>query len=274
MRTLINFIVVTIISLVAITTVTAQDIIYKKNNEVIEAKVLESSNSELKYRHFNDLEGVVYVIDKSLLYKVEYQNGTIETYKERMDLIDNPAVYSDHAKNIVKISFLGPLLDYTNFIYERNLAPGRSWEAKLSIIGLGLDGDVINYRDEKGVIGSFSYKLYRKPSYYLAKHKRSHLLQGGYIRPEVFIGKNYYNETSYIEDLFNFGSARRTVRKSSFIGGFLVNIGKQWVFGDCIVFDIAAGIGYGTGESNRSFFVSDQGTKLAGSLTMNIGYAF
>jgi len=274
MRTLINFLAIIIINTLTINTVIAQDLIYKKNSEVIEAKVLESSDSELKYRNFSDSEGVIYVVDKSLLYKVEYQNGTIETYKERMDLIDNPEVYSDHAKNIVKISFLGPMLDYANLIYEKNVAPGQSWEAKISIIGLGLDTDAINRRQEKGIVGSFSYKLYRKPSYYLAKHKRSHLLQGGYIRPEVFFGRNSYNETNYHYDYESGrGNYETVTEKSSIIGGFLVNVGKQWIFADCVVLDIAAGVGYGGGDSRHAFFVGE-GTSLAGSVTMNVGYAF
>lgn len=269
MRTQINFFLVILISVLSTITLTAQDLIHKKNKEIIEAKVIESSMTELKYRNYNDEEGVIYVIDKSLLTKVEYENGTTDAFLNGGELIDNPEVYLGQADQLIKVSFFGPIIGYTNFIYERNLAPGRSWEAKLSVIGLGFNGE----NTDRGAIGSFSYKLYRKPNYYQARSKRAHLMQGGYIRPELFIGHVAYDEREYN---YLFSEPEIISREKSVVGGFLINIGKQWVFGDSVVFDIAAGMGYGKGKSSRAFFVNstDGDVGLAGSVTMNIGWAF
>lgn len=44
--------------------VKAQDLIYKTNKEIIVCKIIETGVSEIKYKEFSDLNGLVYAIDK------------------------------------------------------------------------------------------------------------------------------------------------------------------------------------------------------------------
>ena len=67
--------VVTLFSLQAF----AQDKLYKKNGDVIEAKVLEVNEAEIKYKIFTDQEGPTYTVDKDRLSKIVYQSGREET---------------------------------------------------------------------------------------------------------------------------------------------------------------------------------------------------
>jgi len=112
----------------------AQDKIYKKDKEVIEAKIFEVGSGEIKYKIYKDPDGPVYTMDKDLISKVVYENGRTEIYQSNLR---NPELYADQAKDAVKINFLAPLLGYTQLNWEHNLRPGRSFELSLGIIGLG-----------------------------------------------------------------------------------------------------------------------------------------
>ena len=60
--------------------VKAQDKIYKTNGEVLEAKVLEIGEAEIKYKVFVNLNGPNYTLSKQQVVKVVYENGKTETY--------------------------------------------------------------------------------------------------------------------------------------------------------------------------------------------------
>lgn len=237
----------------------AQDVIHKKNGKVIEAKVVELGISEIKYRIFNDVDGPIYVDEKENIEKIVFQDGRTEQYgTARMDATE---LFAGQKKAAIKVGFLGPLVGYTNVIYERNIRPGRSWEVKGVLVGLGrkMDDEAV------GFIGTYAYKFYKKPTFYTSDMKRSHLLQGGYIKPEVFIGY-----TSFIAqyDFYNNTASEKT---ESFTGGFILNLGKEWVFDDAFVFDLSFGVGYGAGESRRSIFVYP-GTGFATQANLSIGW--
>jgi hypothetical protein len=58
-----------------------QDTIYMKNGSVIAGKVLEVSETELKYKKAENPEGPLYSMNKFRVALVQYQNG----YKEVFD---------------------------------------------------------------------------------------------------------------------------------------------------------------------------------------------
>ena len=58
----------------------AQDIIITSDAKRIEAKILEVSSSEIKYKEFNNLEGPTFILTNDELNTVIYQNGTIKTF--------------------------------------------------------------------------------------------------------------------------------------------------------------------------------------------------
>jgi len=60
----------------------SQDIITKKSSEDIQAKVLEVTTTEIKYKKFDNLNGPTFTILKSDVLMVRYENGTKDIFNE------------------------------------------------------------------------------------------------------------------------------------------------------------------------------------------------
>ncbi len=63
----------------------AQDVIYLKNGDQIEAKVLEIGISEIRYQKFNNLSGPTYVVSKADLIKIRYQDQKEDVFSTQED---------------------------------------------------------------------------------------------------------------------------------------------------------------------------------------------
>ncbi|MBO5418504.1 MAG: hypothetical protein J6A22_00320 [Bacteroidales bacterium] len=66
--------------LISAASVMAQDIITKKNGEDIKAKVMEVDNSNVKYKLFDEPDGVTYTLRKSDILMIRYQSGRNEVF--------------------------------------------------------------------------------------------------------------------------------------------------------------------------------------------------
>lgn len=60
--------------------VSAQDVIVKKDGSTILSKVLEVGQDVVKYKNFSNLDGPTYTISKSELQSINYQNGAKDTF--------------------------------------------------------------------------------------------------------------------------------------------------------------------------------------------------
>ncbi|MCC9165589.1 hypothetical protein [Pontibacter harenae] len=58
----------------------AQDIVTKKNGEDVKLKVLEISQTEIKYKRYESLEGPIYTMSKADVLKITFEDGTVEVY--------------------------------------------------------------------------------------------------------------------------------------------------------------------------------------------------
>lgn len=63
-------------------TVTAQDVILKKDNTTVISKVLEITNTEIKYKKWSNQEGPTYSISRSEVTRINFQNGDVESFAE------------------------------------------------------------------------------------------------------------------------------------------------------------------------------------------------
>ncbi|MDA0713672.1 MAG: hypothetical protein O2867_05120 [Bacteroidetes bacterium] len=99
------------------------------------------------------------------------------------------------------------------------------------------------------------------------------MLKGGYIKPEVQIGSFFYDETRRDE----FGNRENLNNQTEVYGGFIINLGKQWVFSDIFLVDISLGGGYGFSSNdgvngNYSLLLSQMdGMAFALRSSLNIG---
>lgn len=239
----------------------AQDVIYKKGGKKMEVKIKEIGMDDIKYVELDDQDGVIRSIAKDAVEKIKYENGKVEEF---VSDFDNPEFYADQKNKAIKINFFSPMRGFTELAYEQNLAPGRSIEAKMGIIGLGFNKED---RNPGGFYGGFSYKFYRTPDHYLRGMRYAHILKGGYVRPEIVFG-------GYSEDVdkdFNGSTERRNVT----FGAVMINLGKQWVFSDAFLLDLYVGGGYGfdstgdTGTDNFTVLISEVG--FAGQFGFRIG---
>ncbi|MDB5121199.1 MAG: hypothetical protein JWN56_2417 [Sphingobacteriales bacterium] len=237
----------------------AQDKIYKKNGDVVEAKVIEIGESEIKYKIFTDQEGPTYSVDKDRLTKIIYQSGREETFKSSLK---DETLYEDQSKNAIKINFLSPLLGFTQLNYEHNIKPGRSYEVSLGIIGLGKQqkSEEYTYNGSTGVGvtevhkraagGAFlgaGYKFVKLPNFIRSGDKYSHVMQGIYAKPEVIIGA--YSQNKYF---YSSSSNSSADKETVVVGAFIINLGKQWVLGDSFLIDLYGGLGYAIDNQDNS----------------------
>src|SRR5258705_3928997 len=101
----------------------AQDTIYKRTKEIINAKIIEIGLDEIKYKMPGDENGATIVIAKDQIWKIIFANGVTQVIQPEMD---NPENYSSQRKNAIKIDFIAPMLHHITFVYERSLKPGQS----------------------------------------------------------------------------------------------------------------------------------------------------
>lgn len=223
----------------------AQDKIYRKNGQVVKAKVLEIGSEEVKYRLPDSTETIVYVLEKDRISKIEFENGRVEKFTVNLK---DPEQYADQRRQGLKISFIGPLLGVTQITYEKSQGVGKGYEVSLGIIGAGKNR-VLEYYDSQfqetkrnqfGLSGGFGYKFSKLPDFLFGKTRFTHLMQGSYARPIVYVG-------NYSENMVVYKANNQYVveRQNITFGALQIELGKQWVFGDRMLLDTYWGFGYG-----------------------------
>jgi hypothetical protein len=225
----------------------AQDKIYQNGGKVISAKILEVGVDDIRYKNFDDPDGPTYGIEKDRVVKIIFENGRTETYRSGLK---DPLLYEGQQKDAVKLNFLSPLSGHTQFFYEKNLKPGRALEFSLDIVGLGKNYTIDHFyydpngslnevkRDAAGAGIGIGYKFIRTPDFINRNIRYAHLLQGSYIKPNFLAGY-------YAENIIDAKSGVPTEdRRNVVYGAVMLELGKQWIFGDAFVFDIFFGLGY------------------------------
>ena len=252
-------------------TICAQDVIYKKNNQTINCKIIEIGLVEVKYLIPEKYKEVVLVIAKDDILKIKYANGEEQTFVNEM--YDKKS-YSDNKLNAIKFHVFAPLSDYLSLSYERSLGAGRSIEGTLGIMGIGFDP--LNVHPE-GVFAKFGYKFIKSPDFYLRGMKYAHLLKGAYFKPEIALSTYSVNQSQLVYNTYN------TVRQNTFSGAFLLNVGKQWVFDNRFSVDYSIGLGYGItnipknnilGGINQYGFSVEPNSGLAWTSNFKVAYLF
>ncbi len=253
----------------------AQDKIYKKNGNVITCRVTEVGVSEVKYMLPKDSIGiaVVYVLDKETLIKIVFADGREETF---VSDYKNSEQYIGQLTKAIKIDFMGPLIGYSQFGFEKSTGIGTSYEATLAIIGLG-KGNSIEYYDANnswvskrrapfGVALSFGYKFNKLPNFLFGKSRYSHLMQGSYAKPILYLG-------NYSENIVVYKSTTSIAeRKNTTFAALQIEFGKQWVFGEKFLFDAYWGLGYGIDNKHKNGdYYNDNETSAYNYLNSRLG---
>jgi hypothetical protein len=94
----------------------AQDTIFKVNNDIIIANILEISSGEIKYKRHDLPDGPVYVAHKADVLKIKYVNGTVDNFsvqpakQENVSSGENKASAADLTPNYIVILLDGTQL--------------------------------------------------------------------------------------------------------------------------------------------------------------------
>lgn len=250
----------------------AQDQIHRKNLEVISCKVKEIGMDEIKFTLPNYGDDVLFSVGKDAISKVIFANGEVMEFKDEMS---NPDNYIDNHKNAVKVDFLSPLTGNTTLYYERSIRPGRSFEAGLGIVGLGVDaGD----RNAGGFFTKFGYKFIKSPDVYMRGMRYSHILKGTYFKPEIIFGYYAYDEYMYYDGYYGYSGG--TERQNVINGAIMLNIGKQWIVDNSFLVDFFFGLGYGfaSGDYDEGYHYSFVGgideMPLSAAAGLKVGWLF
>jgi len=57
-----------------------KDLIYTSDNKAIEAKIVEVSSQEVKYKDWNNQNGPMFILTAAEISKIEFSNGTVKTF--------------------------------------------------------------------------------------------------------------------------------------------------------------------------------------------------
>ncbi len=91
------------------TSVFAQDVIVKKDGSTVVCRVEKVSDTDVTYKLWTDLKGSSYVMDKSLVSAINYENGKKETFGETESLYkpnnQNDGVQAMNDAALLKMDF-------------------------------------------------------------------------------------------------------------------------------------------------------------------------
>ncbi len=229
-----------------------QDQIVKRNGQVIKAKVIEIGIAEIKYKMPDNDNGPVYVLDKNLVNKIIYGDGRTDNFIT--DLKDT-ANYTGQSRKAIKIDFLAPLLGYSAFSFEKSTGVGKSYELTLGLIGLGKSQQLNFYynditttkRNQFGFFAAAGYKFNKWPDFLFGRTRFTHVMQGGYVKPIVYLGN--YSENR-VADKGN--NQYITEKQNVTFEALQIEFGKQWVFGEKFLIDVYWGLGYGADNKKQN----------------------
>lgn len=236
----------------------AQDRIYRINPvEVIEGKVLEIGENNVRYSRWDTRPDVIFNVPTQYLQKIVFEDGKELVYNDVVNVAND-------RRDAIKISFLSPAYDATTLFYERGIKPGQSLEFGAGVIGLGIE-EV--QEDAGGIILKAGYKFITRPEYYQNRFRYAHLLKGSYIKPELTFVHYSYKEYGYgcVLDEWEYDV---TLLNVGVVGG------KQWVFQNFLLLDLFCGIGlaFGNNDNSDGWHYNFVGNKVTCTAGFKVGF--
>jgi hypothetical protein len=239
---MINKIRTLIVALLIASSAFAQDNLFLRGKEeAILVKVIEIGTSEVKYKLWPVDESLPTMVEnKDRIKKIVFANGTVMKFAE--DEFTNEANYTTQRKIAIKWDpFIIPR-GVISLSGEYSIKPGMSAEVGVGYIGIGdySSSDIWDFDKANGFFIRAGVKFINTPDYKLKGMRYTHILKGGYVKPEIVYLNHINTRTS--TSLFSRNSSAEWNIKG---GGFFLNFGKQWVFNDIFLVDFFVGPGLG-----------------------------
>lgn len=121
----------------------AQDIIVTKDSKKIEAKILEVSKSEIKYKEFDYQDGPTFILETKEINSITYANGKVVVYGQLPENKEEQesARKQREAEALSKANAIGSLFGNTGAdVKGSSVGPGTSGGCSWSLIGRSIKG--------------------------------------------------------------------------------------------------------------------------------------
>lgn len=238
----------------------AQDIIIKKDNEQIKAKIIEIGTTEIKFKYFDAPDGPTVVISKKEIKSLKIEGKadkliSVNEFKDDPMSVSNSAIIDKTSS--IKFNFFSPLSHHLAFSYEWMIRPGFNWEAGLGIVGPGVgatDG-YLNYHP-KGVFVRTGPKflLGNSSDIEIEGARYAHPLKGRYFKIETIIYSLSTDNSAYQSNFNGSNTTSTTSVHNNYLGIALdIQYGRQFIFGNFITVGWYMGVGYGMEDKATSF---------------------
>ena len=130
---------VLIMLLLSLGSLMAQDVITTKSGQEIQAKILEITSNEIKYKRFDYQDGPTYILNKSEVLMITYPNGESEAFSNTHVVVSSTPNTDVIVKEGMKYKEYEKLYDYQKYVrqYDDLYDPALSGFASFLVPGLG-----------------------------------------------------------------------------------------------------------------------------------------
>lgn len=255
-------------------TINGQDSIFKKNHEIIEAKVLEVNEKNIRYKLFREPEGPFFILSVTQIHKIQLAGGTIIEFKEKKKSKDEELelTFKDSLlfmkQKAAMIDFFSPMFGHIGGGYQWLLNPKMIGQVKVGMIGLYTNKDSLiqDFATNYGLYVSPSVKFKTESNFIkyamivinpiigvtsllLDKNQKKalHPLHTSYLKPQLSLAYKRTTETVFITNLPG-GSTHQVSSKADFNNySIAINLcfGQQVLVTDFLLLDYFFGMGYG-----------------------------
>ncbi len=256
-------------------TVYSQDSIFKNNNEIIQSKILEVNEKDIKYKLFHEPEGPLFILPITQIKKIQLQGGTVIQFnnkknnkeEEFQELTDKEKLILEKQKAVM-IDFFSPVFGHAGGGYQWLLNPKMIGQVKVGYIGISSSNDSLDREvfTQYGLYVSPSIKLKTDLDFLkygliainpiigvaallLNKNKKKlmHPLNTSYIKPQLSLAYKRTTETVFISNppgVFP-QHVNRKADFNNYSAAINVCFGQQILIADFLLFDYFLGMGYG-----------------------------
>lgn len=260
MGSLILYVMVLLVLLGSHSVIAQDRIILESKKDTLAVRVILTDNEQIYYYLWNDLNKKIDSISRAQVLRVLFEDGRIIRFVESRPY--QPSY--EHQKTMaIKWDVFALVYETYSFSFEKSIGIKRSLEFGLGV--MNNNSPPLN----KGVYVRAGYKIGFTSIRY-RKLIKSHLLNGWYLRPEVFMNiytqddfSLYSADYKYVngQPTYTLYHQYKTYQRKSL--ALLLNTGKQWVFGNRFCLDAFVGFGAGYGSqklvSETNYKTSESG---------------
>ena len=252
----------TIILCTLVFPVLAQDVIFTSDGKKVEAKILEVGTQDIKYKKSSNMDGPTYLISKTDVLIITYENGSHETFAAQQVRRGNrgrvkpyDSLTTKYGKNFITYNTIGLLNTNLTFAYERIMAEGHLGLRIPITIGFAVEPDNYYYSS----IGR---------STVFASGLDINFYPDGQGKIRYFVGASFLMTSFYYKDYY--GSTPSEILTGTQTAAMMKH---GLVIQVTPAFNMSFVLGLGV-RQNQTVGYYDYGVDVKGVFEFNVGYRF